>query len=87
MSCFLWNTADKENFDAKILDIFAQLDDIDIYRRIKQWQNHEDFVLSELCKMIINRRLLHIKIKKEPISEKRFQEKFQEILKKTINFN
>jgi hypothetical protein len=28
--------------------------------------------------MIINRRLLHIKIKKEPISEKRFQEKFQE---------
>jgi len=76
---FLSTGVDKNNFNTKTLDIFAQLDDVDILAAIKDWQHTEDFVLSELCKMIVNRRLLHIKIKKEPISEKRFQQKFQQV--------
>ncbi len=76
---FLSTAVDKNNFDTKTLDIFAQLDDVDILAAIKDWQHTEDFVLSELCKRILNRRLLNIKIKKEPISKKRFQQKFQEV--------
>ncbi|MFD0797824.1 HD domain-containing protein [Maribacter chungangensis] len=78
---FLSTAVDKENFDSKILDVFAKLDDVDILSALKEWEYSNDFVLSELCKMIVNRRLLHIKIKKEPISQKRFNEKFQEIKK------
>ena len=78
LSYFLTNAVDKKSFNSSTLETFAQLDDVDILAAIKEWQHTSDFVLSELCKMIINRRLLHIKIKKEPISEKRFQEKFQE---------
>lgn len=78
LSYFLTNAVDKKSFNCSTLETFAQLDDVDILAAIKEWQHTADFVLSELCKMIINRRLLHIKIKKEPISEKRFQEKFQE---------
>ena len=78
LSYFLTNAVDKKSFNSSTLETFAQLDDVDILAAIKEWQHASDFVLSELCKMIINRRLLHIKIKKEPISEKRFQEKFQE---------
>ena len=79
---FLTRAVDKDSFDSNTLGIFAQLDDVDILSAIKEWQYTEDFVLSELCKMIVHRRLLHIKIKKEPISEKRFQEKFQETKKR-----
>ena len=78
LSYFLTNAVDMKSFNSSTLETFAQLDDVDILAAIKEWQHTSDFVLSELCKMIINRRLLHIKIKKEPISEKRFQEKFQE---------
>lgn len=78
LSYFLTTAVDKKTFNSKTLETFARLDDVDILSAIKEWQYTEDFVLSELCKMIINRRLLHIKIKKEPISEKRFQDKFQE---------
>ncbi len=78
LSYFLTTAVDKKTFNSTTLETFARLDDVDILSAIKEWQYTEDFVLSELCKMIINRRLLHIKIKKEPISEKRFQDKFQE---------
>jgi len=75
---FLNRAVDKDNFDRTTLDIFSQLDDVDILSALKEWQHVEDFVLSELCKMIINRRLLHIKIKKSPILTARFQEKFEQ---------
>lgn len=76
LSYFLTTAVDKKSFDNNTLETFAQLDDVDILSAIKEWQHEADFVLSELCKMILDRRLLHIKIKKEPIAEKRFQDKF-----------
>ena len=36
---------------------------------MKAWQHHDDFVLSNLCEMIVNRQLLKVKIKKKPIKE------------------
>ena len=43
---------------------------------IKQWQHNTDFVLSKLCGMILNRRLLNIRLKDQPEKEKRFNELF-----------
>jgi hypothetical protein len=48
------------SFDENVLKTFALLDDYDVLGAIKSWQFHSDFVLSSLCKMIINRDLLKI---------------------------
>ncbi|MEO0903084.1 MAG: phosphohydrolase, partial [Bacteroidota bacterium] len=36
--------------------------------------------LASLCKMILNRNLLHIKMKNNPIPDLKFQEKLQQIM-------
>ena len=57
---FINNKITLENFDDKTLETFALLDDFDVMSAIKNWQFHSDFVLSSLCKMILNRDLLKI---------------------------
>ncbi|WP_037321435.1 HD domain-containing protein [Salegentibacter sp. Hel_I_6] len=68
---FLQHKIGPENFTSETLAIFARLDDYDIISAMKEWQDHDDFVLSNLCSMIINRDLLKVKIKrKKPSAEK-----------------
>ncbi len=67
LSYFLNNNVDKEAFDEIALETFAQLDDYDIISAMKEWQFHDDFVLKNLCEMIINRNLLKIKLKNKKI--------------------
>ncbi|MEP2058886.1 MAG: HD domain-containing protein [Maribacter litoralis] len=69
---FLTHHIDINNFDSETLMKFAKLDDIDILAALKEWQFSNDFVLASLCGMIINRKLLHIKVKKEPITESKY---------------
>ena len=59
---FLQNRIALENFDANILYLFSQLDDFDIISALKSWQRQDDFILSSLSKMIINRDLPKIKV-------------------------
>lgn len=59
---FMQNRIALENFDANILDLFSQLDDFDIISALKSWQRQDDFILSSLSKMIINRDLPKIKV-------------------------
>lgn len=54
-----------DNFSNNDLDTFAQLDDSDIISALKNWQFHQDFILSSLSKMIINRDLPKIKLNSE----------------------
>lgn len=54
-----------EVFTDEILELFSKLDDYDIVSALKNWQSHDDFVLSNLSKMIINRDLLKIKVSEE----------------------
>lgn len=78
---FLERKIDKDNFDRFVLDSFAKLDDVDILAALKAWQDDSDFVLSRLCRMIIERRLLKIKLKDNPIDEgrlKKYRERFKE---------
>ncbi|WP_298555657.1 HD domain-containing protein [uncultured Algibacter sp.] len=66
---FLENKIEIENFTNKTLETFSRLDDFDIISAMKQWQYHSDFVLSNLCEMIINRNLLKIKLKNKKVKE------------------
>ena len=67
LTFFLENDILHEDFNSSTLQVFAQLDDFDVISAMKEWQCHNDFVLSKLCNMIINRNLLKIKIKNKPI--------------------
>ena len=67
---FMQNKITMETFDSETLDLFSQLDDFDIISALKSWQKQDDFILSSLSKMIINRDLLKIKLTEEkPSSE------------------
>ncbi|MBP6374670.1 MAG: phosphohydrolase, partial [Flavobacterium sp.] len=62
---FMQHSVSRETFADAVLDQFAQLDDYDIISAIKAWQFHDDFILSNLSKMIINRDLLKVKLSAE----------------------
>jgi uncharacterized protein len=66
---FLNNEISIENFNNDTLEIFSQLDDYDVISALKEWQHHDDFVLSHLSEMIINRNLLKIKLKDNKIDK------------------
>ncbi|MGS2738288.1 HD domain-containing protein [Sinomicrobium sp. M5D2P17] len=70
---FLTHKVEIQHFDASVLDIFSRLDDYDIISAMKEWQFHDDFVLSRLCTMILNRDLLKIKYRKKPFPEKKLE--------------
>ncbi len=63
---FLSHKIDAKGFTKNVLEIFSTLDDFDVMAAIKNWQNHEDIVLSRLCKMILHRDLPAVKIKNKP---------------------
>ena len=67
---FLYNEIGKDDFSkADVIAAFASLDDYDILGAMKVWVDHDDKVLSRLSDMIINRKLLKIKVSKTPFSE------------------
>ncbi|WP_431134049.1 HD domain-containing protein [Psychroserpens mesophilus] len=79
---FLTNEVSLNNFDDVTLETFSKLDDTDIISAMKDWQFHEDFVLSHLCEMIINRNLLKIKLKNKPIKQKLLNDHLQKLMDK-----
>lgn len=66
---FLQNKINLEDFNEEVLTKFSYLDDFDIMGAIKSWQFNDDYVLSELSKMIINRDLLKIKMQAEKVDK------------------
>jgi HD superfamily phosphohydrolase len=70
---FMQNKIIIETFDSETLDLFSQLDDFDIISALKSWQNQDDFILSSLSKMIINRDLLKIKLSEEKVPAENLQ--------------
>ena len=57
---------------------FMELDDTDVLQAIKSWKNHDDFVLSYLCKTVINRKFPKIIYSSTPFSDDLVQEKIRE---------
>ncbi|MCH2032978.1 MAG: HD domain-containing protein [Tenacibaculum sp.] len=70
---FLYNTITDHNFNDEALEVFSRLDDYDVFASMKQWCYHDDFVLSNLSKMIIERKLFSIEIQDKPFSEKKIE--------------
>ena len=71
-----------EDFDDQALHQFAQLDDTDILAAIKEWQHHNDYVLSTLCKMILYRKFLRIRLSNHQIDDQEYEDLFRSYQKK-----
>lgn len=68
---FLKNNYSYKDFTSneELLNIFSEMDDHEIYTCIKQWSKEKDTVLSSLSQMLINRKLLKIKIQEHEFSK------------------
>ena len=77
---FLNSDTLNEKFDASTLNQFSLLDDYDIMSALKTWQFHDDFVLSLLSTMLLNRTLLKIKFKNKPISDSKTEAMTQDMM-------
>ncbi|MEM9001090.1 MAG: HD domain-containing protein [Bacteroidota bacterium] len=64
---FLLNQEQQKKASFDLLGAFAQLDDVDVLHALKKWQFHDDIILAKLSSMLLNRKLLKIKIKDAPI--------------------
>ena len=80
LNFFLNNSGDHQ-FIKQHLDKFCNLDDYDVMCTIKNWSTHPDKILSILCRSLVDRRLLKIKLQTEPFHEKAIQEKRCEVAK------
>ena len=64
LSFFIKNAVSPEQLisDNDVLDAFCTLDDYDVIGGIKAWVKSKDFVLAELCRMFIERRLFNVQL-------------------------
>jgi len=79
---FLKNEITHDTFNDFTLETYANLDDFDIISAMKEWQIHDDFVLSNLCQMIINRDLLKIEIKNDQINNDKLNKHITNLMHK-----
>ncbi|MBQ4801966.1 HD domain-containing protein [Aquimarina sp. MMG015] len=83
---FLENKITADNFTKEVLETFSKLDDYDIVSAMKEWATSEDFVLRNLCNMIIDRDLLRIKIKKKTFNADKIDKRINDFrLKSNIS--
>jgi len=75
------NITQQEFFDDKdLLDVFAMLDDMDVWGSIKMWQSHDDVVLSKLSNDLLNRRLFGIRLSNDKFSSEQIDQVLQQLL-------
>ncbi len=91
---FLKNTITPENFEdyglnkqpPTALSNFVKLDDNDILIAAKVWCDHSDFVLSRLAQNLINRKLLKIEFKNQPLESSKLTKLKADIVKRFPEF-
>ena len=86
---FLYQNLSKEDVESNVdqfLEQYALLDDFDIVSAFKSWMNHDDYILSFLCKSLMNRKLFKIELQNEAFESdyiekirQRLQEKHPDI--------
>lgn len=77
LTFFINNDVGATQFNLETLNKFAKLDDTDLVSVLKAGMDHSDYVLSELCAMIINRKLLRIKFTKTEVTKAKLDNKKQ----------
>ncbi|MEM6802683.1 MAG: HD domain-containing protein [Bacteroidota bacterium] len=80
LNFFFKHKISSQDISKEVIERFIQLDDTDIEYAIKQWANHKDPILSDLCKRILSRRLLKLHIQTEEVSESELKEKREAFL-------
>tara|TARA_B000000565_G_scaffold159666_1_gene120759 strand:- start:225 stop:893 length:669 start_codon:yes stop_codon:yes gene_type:complete len=77
-----------KNFKNKphLLDMFSDLNDADIFVCLKYWKESDDFILSQLSKMILSRKLLKIEIQNKKFNNDKIL-KISNILMKKYKLN
>ncbi len=93
LEVFLSNDFSFENFKnnivvngKKVLDWFTLFDDNDILSSLKEWQFHDDPVLSYLAGSLFNRKLFKASLESKPVS-KSWEEKMLKRISKEITQN
>ena len=75
---FLYNQYEEKGLE-KNLGIFCRLDDYDVMTTIKNWSSHPDKILSFLCRSLVNRELLKVKLQGVPFEETIVKEKLKSV--------
>ncbi len=88
LAFFLNNDIRREDVlqNPEILKFYARLDDFDIFTAIKVWTEHEDAVLSTLCRWMVNRKLFRCEIQAQPF-EYFYIEKIQERIRQAMKLS
>ncbi|MFN8309860.1 MAG: HD domain-containing protein [Chitinophagales bacterium] len=73
LSYFLHEKVSVKDFKKhpKLLDIFSELDDMDLIAALKNWQHSKDKILSILCDAILNRKLFKIEMSSKTFAYKK----------------
>lgn len=83
LNYFINNTINQEMLgkDKDILDAFCFLDDYDILGSIKGWYHNNDKVLSQLCRMLLERKLFNVQLSETKIDRDKLK-----LLRKKVAF-
>jgi len=78
---FIKKTPDRSSFvdNDETLDHFLALDDTDILSALKVWSHHNDKILSELSKDIVNRKIFKMEVSNQPFDKEKIKRKGLEI--------
>lgn len=70
---FLANNFTEKDFkeNKEILPLFSKLDDYDIYASLKVWADHNDVILSRLCRGMVERKIYKIRLQKDPFEKEK----------------
>jgi len=75
---FFLNDASSDPSFEKHLDIFCRIDDHDMMATIKNWSQHPDKILSILCRSLVERNLLKVKLQAIPFDKDVLDQKKKE---------
>lgn len=64
------------------LETFCKLDDFDVMCTVKNWAEHPDKILSTLCRFLVDRKLLKVRLQSEPYDEDTIKKKREHAIRK-----
>jgi HD superfamily phosphohydrolase len=67
LKIFLYEKLSLQDFKKNplVLDAFTMLDDAQLIASMRVWTRHKDFILSDLCKRLLHRRLFKVEVSTE----------------------
>ena len=82
LNFFLHTTSESQDVK-KHLELFCNIDDNDVMCTAKNWIHHSDTILSMLCRALVDRKLLKVRLSGEPAGADIIKQKKEEVIRKT----